>query len=227
MSQLMKGALAELLGLFCFTFVGAGAICTAAANPGASGLVAVALAHGMMMAINVAALGQFSGGHFNPAVSVALWINGRSPAKQTVAYIVAQVAGAFLAAAFLKQVFPAYATAAPFLGATLPGAGITPAVALWVEIGLTFVLMLAIYGTAVAPRGPRGLVPFAVGGAIAVDILLGGPLTGASMNPARTLGPALATGNFSDLWVYLVGPVIGALVAGWVSESLLLPGGKK
>src|ERR1041384_1307132 len=149
MSQLMKGALAELLGLFCFTFVGAGAICTSVAGGGPVNLVAIALAHGMMMAINVAALGQFSGGHFNPAVSIALWLNGRSPTRQTVVYVLAQVAGAFLAAVFLKQVFPAFATAAPFLGATLPGAGITPAVALWVEIGLTFVLMLAIYGTAV------------------------------------------------------------------------------
>lgn len=227
MSQLMKGSLAELLGLFCFTFVGAGAICTGAANGGAGGLVAVALAHGMMMAINVAALGHVSGGHFNPAVSIALWANGRSPLKQTIAYIVAQVAGAFLAAALLKQIFPAFGAAAPFLGATLPGAGVTPGVACWVEIGLTFVLVLAIFGTAVAPRGPRALVPFAVGGAIAVDILAGGPLTGASMNPARTLGPVLATGNTQDLWVYLVGPVLGALLAGWLYESLLIPGGKK
>ena len=227
MSQLMKGALAELLGLFCFTFVGAGAICTGAANAGAVGLVGVALAHGMMMAINVAALGHVSGGHFNPAVSIALWLNGRSPAKQTLVYILAQVAGAVLAAWSLKQVFPAFAASAPFLGATLPGAGITPGVALWVEIGLTFVLVLAIFGTAVSPKGPRGLVPFAVGGSIAVDILVGGPLTGASMNPARTLGPALVTGNFQDLWVYLVGPVLGALVAGWLSETLLIPGGRK
>src|SRR5262245_55853086 len=102
MSQLMKGALAELLGLFTFTFIGAGAIWSVAAGSG-GGLVAIALAHGMMMAINVAALGGISGGHFNPAVTVALWATGRSPVKQSIAYIVAQVAGAFAAAALLKQ----------------------------------------------------------------------------------------------------------------------------
>ncbi len=227
MSQLMKGALAEALGLFCFTFVGAGAICTAVAGGGPVNLVAIALAHGMMMAINVAALGHVSGGHFNPAVSIALWANGRSGLKLTVVYVLAQVAGSFVAAAALKQVFPAFVTAAPFLGATLPGAGIVPGVAFWIEFCLTFVLVLAVFGTAVSPKGPHGLVPFAVGGAIAVDILVGGPLTGASMNPARTLGPVLATGNVQDLWVYIAGPILGGLAAGWLSESLLIPGGKK
>jgi len=223
MSQSMKASLAEFLGVFFFVFKGAGAICTDAVTHGQVGLVGIALAHGLMMAINIAALGHISGGHFNPAVTIALATINKISVRDAAAYIVAQLLGAGVAGFVLKAIFPALATAAPFLGATLPGTGLEPQAVLWVEIVLTFVLLTAVYGTAVAPGGPRGVVPFAVGLAIAVDILAGGPLSGASMNPARTMGPVFATGNVENLWIYWVGPILGALGAVWVYDSLLAP----
>lgn len=223
MSQSMKASLAEFLGVFFFVFIGAGAICTDAVTHGQVGLVGIALAHGLMMAINIAALGHISGGHFNPAVTIALATINKISIKDAVAYVIAQLAGAGVAGLALKAIFPALATAAPFLGATLPGEGIDPQSALWIEIVLTFVLLTAVYGTAVAPGGPRNVVPFAVGLAIAVDILAGGPLSGASMNPARTMGSVFATGNTENLWIYWVGPLLGALGAVWVYDSLLAP----
>ncbi len=230
MSQTGKAFAGEFLGLFAFTLVGAGAICTAAAGnafPGA--LLAVALAHGLMMAINVASLGGLSGGHFNPAVTIAMLMTGRTTAANAALYIVAQCLGSAAAAYVLAAVFPAFTSAAPFLGATLGNGSLTPGVMMWVEFFLTFLLVSAIFGTAVNPKGPKALTPFVVGGTIAVDILIGGPLTGASMNPARTFGPALICGGeaLKDLWLYIVGPVLGGLAAAWLHEYWLIPGGKK
>jgi len=223
MSQSMKASLAEFIGVFFFVFIGAGAICTDAITHGSVGLVGIALAHGLMMAINIAALGHISGGHFNPAVTIALATINKISVKDAASYVVAQLLGAGAAGFLLKAIFPSLASAAPYLGATLPGNGIDPSTCLLIEIVLTFVLLTAVYGTAVAPGGPRGVVPFAVGLAIAVDILAGGPLSGASMNPARTMGPVFATGNTDLLWIYWVGPVGGALAAVWLYESLLAP----
>jgi aquaporin TIP len=225
MSQSTKAALAEMMGLFFFTFIGAGAICVAArleAAP-AVGLLLAAAAHGLMMALNIAALGHVSGGHFNPAVSISLAINGRLGAADAVRYVAAQILGAALAAWTLAKVFPEFAAAAPWLGATLRGAAVSPGAAFWVELILTFILVSVVYGTAVHPSGPRALAPFAIGLAIAVDILAGGPLTGASMNPARTMGPALVTGNRADLWLYWTAPLIGGALAAWVFECWLMP----
>lgn len=230
MGQHGKAFAGEFLGLFAFTLVGAGAICTAATvGAGPAALVAIALAHGMMMAINVASLGHLSGGHFNPAVTVAMLMTGRSTWANAFSYIVAQCLGATAAAYVLSQVFPAMTSAAPFLGATLGGAGLTPGVVFWVEFFLTFLLVSAIFGTAVNPKGPKALTPFVVGGTIAVDILMGGPLTGASMNPARSFGPAVICGGeaLKDFWVYVAGPVLGGLSAAWLHEYWLIPGGSK
>ncbi len=223
MSHSMKASLAEFIGMFFFVFIGAGAICTDAVTHGQVGLVGIALAHGLMMAVNIAALGHISGGHFNPAVTIALATVGKVSLRDAASYVVAQLLGAGLAGFVLKGIFPALATAAPYLGATLPGNGIDPQACLWIEGILTFALLTAIYGTAVAAGGSRAIVPLAVGLTIAVDILAGGPLTGASMNPARTMGPVFATGNTDLLWIYWVGPVGGAVAAVWIYESLLAP----
>jgi MIP family channel proteins len=223
MSQTMKASLAEFIGVFFFVFIGAGAICTDAITHGSVGLVGIALAHGLMMAINIAALGHISGGHFNPAVTIALATINRISVRDAAAYVASQLLGAGVAGFALKSIFPSLVTAAPFLGATLPGNGIDAQGALLIEVVLTIVLLTAVYGTAVAPGGPRGVVPFAVGLAIAVDILAAGPLSGASMNPARTMGPVFATGNTDLLWIYWVGPVLGALAAVWIYDALLAP----
>jgi MIP family channel proteins len=231
MSQNGKAFAAEFLGLFAFTLVGAGAICTAAAiGAGPAALVSIALAHGLMMAINVASLGHLSGGHFNPAVTVAMLLTGRATWARAFTYVVAQCLGAFAAAKVLAGVFPDFVAAAPYLGATLGSAAdLTPGVKMWVEFLLTFLLVSAIFGTAVNPRGPKTLTPFVVGGTIAVDILIGGPLTGASMNPARSFGPMAVCGGAAaaDAWLYWVGPLLGGCAAAWLHEYWLIPGGAK
>lgn len=228
MSASNKALLAEFAGLFCFTFIGAGAICTTALTHGEPGLVGIALAHGLMMAINIAGLGQFSGGHFNPAVTIALWSTGRCGTTQAVRYVAAQLAGSALAAFALRQAFPAEVLGAgAYLGATLPGGAVTAGQAAWIEFILTFILVTAVFNVAVSSGGARNLAPFAIGLTIGVDILAAGPLTGASMNPARSFGPQLITGNWQDAWIYYVGPILGGLAAGWVSHHLLLSGGAK
>lgn len=226
MTNSTKAALAEFLGLFFFTLIGAGAICANALTRGEVGLVGIALAHGLMMAINIAGLGQFSGGHFNPAVTLALWSTGRCGGVQAIRFIAAQLLGSAAAAYVLRLALPPEVQGAgAFLGATLPGASISEVQAVWIEGLLTFVLVAAVYGVAVAPGGAKLLAPFVIGLAIAVDILAGGPLTGASMNPARSFGPQIVTGNWQAAWVYYVGPLLGGLAAGWLYELLLSPAG--
>ena len=225
MNQSMRAALAEMTGMFCFVFIGAGSICTNQITGGAVGLVGIALAHGVVLSIMIASLGHISGGHFNPAVTIALTTTGRCSVTQMISYIGAQLLGAGLAGCALKLAFPAEVLGAPvYLGATLVStAHISAGQAVWIEGIMTFVLMMAIFGTAVDSRGAKILAPFAIGLVVAVDIFVGGPLTGASMNPARTMGPALVTGEYAHLWVYWVGPVLGALAAAWLYDCLLLP----
>lgn len=211
--RLAAPLVAETLGTFLFVLIGAGSIVVATFAPSAApGLVGVALAHGLALAVLVSALGAVSGGHFNPAVTFALWLGGRIDARTGIAYVAAQLMGAVVAGLALRAVFPESAWQPSHIGTPGLAAGISPAVGIGLEAVLTIVLVLAVFGTAVDPRGPR-LGGFAIGMAVAADILVGGPLTGAAMNPARWFGPAVASGFLDNAIVWIVGPLLGAAAA--------------
>ena len=215
--------IAEAVGTFLFFFVGAGSVVLGdylAANGGTGpGLLGVALAHGLALAVLVSALGAVSGGHFNPAVTFGVWIMGRITPMRAVLYVVAQLVGGLAAGLALKIVFPD-AWQASNIGTPALGAGITPAIGIGIEAVLTAFLVLAVIGTAVDARAPK-IGGLAIGLAVAADILVGGPLTGAAMNPARWFGPAVAAGAYADWYVWWIGPAIGAAVAALIYRSSL------
>ena len=215
--------IAEAFGTFLFFFVGAGSVVMGdylATNGGSGpGLLGVALAHGLALAVLVSALGAVSGGHFNPVVTLAVWIMGRITPMRGALYVVAQLAGGLAAGLALKVAF-ADAWQASNIGTPALGPGITPALGIGIEAILTALLVLAVIGTAVDSRAPK-IGGLAIGLAVAADILVGGPLTGAAMNPARWFGPAVAAGAYADWYVWWIGPAIGAAVAALVYRSTL------
>ena len=214
---------AEAVGTFLFFFVGAGSIVLGdylVANGGTGpGLLGVALAHGLALAVLVSSLGAVSGGHFNPAVTLAVWIMGKITPARAALYVVAQLVGGLAAGLALKLVF-ADSWQASNIGTPALGAGITPALGIGIEAVLTALLVLAVLGTAVDSRGPK-IGGLAIGLAVAADILVGGPLTGAAMNPARWFGPAVAAGAYADWYVWWIGPLIGAAAAALLYRSTL------
>lgn len=213
---------AEGVGTFLFFFVGAGSILAGAGLAGGGGapdLVAVAFAHGLVLAVMVSSFGAISGGHFNPAVTFGVWVLGRIGGMRALWYVWAQAIGALLAGVALFAVFGDAGRSAG-LGTPALGPGISPLVGIAVEAILTMVLLFAVFGTAVDPRAPR-VGGFAIGLAIAADILMGGPLTGAAMNPARWLGPAVVAGEYADWYVWWIGPLLGAAAAGLIYRLLL------
>lgn len=214
---------AEGVGTFLFFFVGAGSVLATAgvlSGPGGTpDLVAVALAHGLVLAVLVSSFGAISGGHFNPAVTFGVWVLGRIDGRRALWYVWAQALGALAAGIALFLVFGDAGHAAG-LGTPALGPGVSPFTGIAIEAVLTMVLLFAVFGTAVDPRAPK-LGGFAIGLAIAADILIGGPLTGAAMNPARWLGPAVVAGAYADWYVWWIGPLLGAAVAGLIYRSLL------
>ena len=208
----------EFIGTFTLIFIGAGSII---ATQGTN-LVAIALGHGFAIAVMVSAFGHVSGGLYNPALTVGLWVTRRMNTPDTVAYIVVQLAGATFAALCLLVLFPEQSRDVTSLGTPVLG-GVSFVQGVGIELLLTFFLMLAVFGTAIDSRGPKvgGLF---IGLVIAMDIAAGGPLTGASMNPARTFGPALISGTWDDHLVYWIGPIIGAVVAALVYHYVVLDG---
>jgi MIP family channel proteins len=172
----------------------------------------VAFAHGITLAVLVSALGAVSGGHFNPAVTVAVRLAGRIRWSHAVLYVVAQLAGAVGAGLALRAVFPESSWGPTNIGTPALGEGIGIGAGIAIEAVLTVLLVLAVFGTAIDPRGPK-IGGLAIGLAVAADIMMGGPLTGAAMNPARWFGPAVASGSFDNWYVWWVGPLIGAIVA--------------
>jgi MIP family channel proteins len=213
-NRLTSVLVAEALGTFLFFFVGMGAVITTTWIQGADlgGLVTVALAHGLALAVLVSALGPVSGGHFNPAVTFGVWITGRIDAVRGGMYVVAQLIGAVLAALALRIVFNEAAWGPVNLATpeVLGGVGIVQAIV--IEAILTVLLLVAVFGTAIDPRAPK-IGGLAIGLAVAADILMGGPLTGAAMNPARWFGPAVVSGSFDNWYVWWIGPLVGAAVA--------------
>lgn len=226
-----NGVIAELIGTFMFFFVGIGAAATVerfgtqgaavgfAPDPAASWLL-VALAHGVVLAVLVSALGAVSGAHFNPAVTFGVWLAGHIPTRRAIAYVLAQLIGGLLAAWSLRLAFSA--ATAPSLGTPALGPDVDPLVGAGIEAVLTLILLVAVFGTAIDARGAK-VGGLAIGFAVGADILMGGPLTGAAMNPARWFGPAAVTGAWDNGWVWIVGPLIGAAVAALIYRFFFLP----
>lgn len=211
-----RALLAEACGTFWFVLVGAGAIVTNNMTGGVVGLVGVALAFGLALAVAISCFGAISGAHFNPAVTVALAIAKKHPWDRVPTYIGAQLAGALLAGIFLRLIFdhaPA-AVEATALGTPTVARGVTLLTAIIIEALLTIFLVWAVFGTAVSPNAPR-IAGFGIGLSVVAATLFASPLTGASMNPARWFGPALASGQLAGGAVHLLGPLIGAAVAGF------------
>jgi MIP family channel proteins len=225
MSWLLRSAIAEFIGTFALIFIGAGSIVAAGIAGASGGLVGVALAHGLTIAVMVSALGHVSGGHFNPAVSFAFLVTGRLSPAICLVYWIAQLLGGMAGSLALLGTFPADAITAAGAGVpVLNGVGVGAGIA--IEALLTFFLVTAVFGTAVDPRGPK-VGGFGIGLTIALDILAGGPLTGASMNPARTFGPALAFNVWNDHLVYWIGPLVGGALAALIYHHVLMPSPKE
>jgi len=212
----MKALIAELVGTFALVFIGAGSICTDSLTSGGIGLLGIALAHAVVLSIMVSACMYISGSHFNPAVTIAIWSLKKISGKTALKYILFQLLGAVMGAILLLIIFPKDAWEPVFLGTPTLGPNISFASGVLVEAILTFFLVFAILATAVDPKGPKQLSGFSIGLVLLFDILMGGPLTGAAMNPARTFGPALISGFWSAHLVYWVGPIIGSLLAVFV-----------
>ncbi|HYO24174.1 MAG TPA: MIP/aquaporin family protein [Lacipirellulaceae bacterium] len=235
--------LAEAIGTFFLCFAGIAAILsTGAPIESGVGLVGIALAHGFALAVAVNAFGGVSGAHFNPAVTIAMLVVGRIRSDRAVQYILAQIAGATIAAWACQSFFPLEVVNDADLGIPLPGplpgaegAWVTVRTLLGVEFVLTFLLVTAIFGTAVDTRGQGVKIGgFGIGLTVAFNILACGKVTGASMNPARSFGPALVhklTGGtagaaaFDYHWCYWLAPVAGAIVAALVYEKMILGSG--
>src|SRR5213083_957036 len=214
---------AEACGTFWFFFIGAGTILTDSVIAG-GGLLPIALAHGITLAIAVSAFGPLSGGHFNPAVTFALAIAGRHPWSRVPTYWIAQLVGGLAAGFALRVVFD-FALAAidkTHLGTPALANGVSVSIGIGVEALLTIFLVWAVYGTAVSPLAPR-IAGFGIGLTVAADILMGGPVTGAAMNPARWFGPAVAAGFYDNGLVYWIGPLLGAAIAGLSYRYVFAP----
>lgn len=220
----ISSALAEFIGTFFLCFAGIAAILSnTTAVGGGGGLVAIALAHGLALSVAVNAFGGVSGAHFNPAVTAGMLVTGRITPPSAAVYVVAQLAGATVAAAACKAIFPAAAVAQANLGIPLPAPWVTTGVIVLLEFILTFLLVTAVFGTAVEPRGAGVKIGgFGIGLTVAFDILAGGPVTGASMNPARSFGPALVQGYWEWHHLYWIAPIAGGIVAALVYQHLIL-----
>jgi aquaporin Z len=226
--------IAEFLGAFALTFFGAGAICAdQLIRHGAFGpidLLLIAAAHAVVLGVMVSALGHISGGHFNPAVTMAALIGRHIGPALAVMYWATQLVAAIAAAGLLLYFFPTAVTKAVSIGAPAPGPGVDVTHAFVIEIVLTIFLVTVVYATAIDPRGAFGKIAgIAIGAVLFFDILVGGPLTGAAMNPARAFGPAIVSGivDGNHFLIYWLGPVIGGAVAALLYQNLLLRGNGK
>ena len=210
-------AVAEFVGTFALVFVGAGSIAIG------NDLVGVALAHGLVIAVMASAVGHISGGHFNPAVTLGFLVTRRMAPSLAVVYWVTQFVAAVAGALLLTLVLPDSLTDPVALGTPLVGDPIGAGAAVVIEAVLTFFLVWVIFATAADPRGTfTSIAGLAIGLTITLDILMGGPLTGAAMNPARAFGPELVAGEWGDAWVWYLGPVLGAVAAALLYEGLYL-----
>lgn len=217
-----REAVAEFVATLCFVILGVGAVVSSGIFLGdeetvtLSSMLVIALGHGMAIAIMVAATARISGAHLNPAVTFSAVLTRKIGVAKGGMYVMAQLMGAILAAFLIKAIIPDALEGG--LGSHALGSGITSGAGLAIEIILTFILVFVIFATAMDSRGPVHLAPIAIGLAVMVDIFVGLPLTGASMNPARSFGPALAAGAWADHWIFWAGPLTGASLAALLYE---------
>lgn len=227
----VRPLLAEFIGPFALVFIGAGALMAAVTQGYDTGvaILIVALAHGLAFGLMIAAAGHISGGHYNPAVTIALFIGGRAGAMKSAAYIVAQLAGAVFAAVLLKQIFDesntSLADAVPRVNYddSADGLIVGRQNAIIVEVMTTFFLVYVIHGVSVDRRGGHAIAPLAIGLTVTMGMLMAGPLTGGAMNPARQFGPALIEGEWKDWWIFWVAPIAGGILASIVHNYIFIP----
>jgi aquaporin Z len=216
--ELVRKMTVEAVGAFALSFIGVGAILYGGPNS----LVTVALAHGFVIAVMVCAAGHISGGHFNPAVTFGFLVTKRIPGREAVAYWVAQLGAAVLGALAVRATLP---NNVPNIkpGLTVLAPGVSWGSGFVIEFILTFFLVFVIFGVAVDPRGSFAAVAgIPIGLTISLDIMMGGPLTGASMNPSRTFGPDVVAGKFTDIWLYFIACPLGAAAAALLYHHLIL-----
>lgn len=215
---LLKKCVAEFIGTFALIFIGIGVIYNSRQPTPGTGLLAIALAHGLTIAVMVSATGAISGGHLNPAVTFGLFVGRKISFRDTLAYWVAQLAGGAAAGFLVLSLLGknAVSNGTPDLGEDVSfGAGVV------IEMVTTFFLVFVVYGSAVDARAPK-IGGLAIGLTVALDILFAGPLTGAAMNPARTFGPALAASHWAHHAVYWIGPMLGGGLAGLIYGCFLI-----
>ena len=219
-----QAAVAEFLAVFILVFVATGSTSLAAVfgeGLASADVILIGAANGLAIAVGIAAFYRVSGAHINPAVTIAAVVTGNACAARGVIYIVFQLAGAVAASAFVRTV-----SDVPSLGVhQVNAAHLSPAAGLGLEIVITYILVLVVFATAVDPRPNRLLIPIAVGGIVAINNFVALPLTGASMNPARSFGPAFVYASWAQHWIYWVGPIVGAVAAG-VSYTLFFGTGE-
>jgi aquaporin TIP len=211
-----RRAAGEFVGTFALVFIGVGSLIY-------GNIVGVAFAHGLVIAVMASAVGHITGGHFNPAVTLGFLVTRRMAASLAALYMIVQVGAATLAALVLKWVLPNAAYDGVNGGAPSLQNGLNGGQGVVVEAILTFFLLWVIFATAADPRGTfKQIAGLAIGFTIVLDILMGGGLTGAAMNPARSLGPEIVSGNWDDWWVYIIGPFCGGVIAAVIYEVLYL-----
>ncbi len=231
MGAKLRPLTAEFIGTFGLVFIGGGSVVVNEARSGALGLSGIALAHALVLAVMVTALMRISGAHFNPAVTLGIWLTNKIDAKDAGLYVVTQLIAAVVAALLIKELLPAVAGEIAGYGTPRIAGDIDFVKAIVIEAILTLFLVSAVFGTAVSSEAPSGIGGFAIGLVLLFDILVGGPLTGAAMNPARAFGPALIAGEWVGHAAYWVGPLLGGAAAALVWGKVLLPkeedGGEK
>jgi aquaporin TIP len=221
-----RRGVAEFIGAFTLIFIGAGAAVAANASHDTT-LIGVAIANGVAIAVMVSALGHISGGHFNPAITFGFLITRRIKPALALLYWVAQFGGAALAALLVRNLLPRASSEAVNLGVPALGNGVDASSGFLLEAIFTFFLVWVVFATAVDPRGTfKSIAGLAIGLAITIDVLFGGPFTGAAMNPARAFGPQLVGDHWSHAWVWYAGPVLGGVVAAVAYELLYLRPGR-
>jgi MIP family channel proteins len=212
--------LAEAIGTFFLCFAGVSAICVDKMGSG-SGLLGIAVAHGLALAVAISALGKVSGGHCNPAVTTTMIATRQMPPMDGLVYIVSQLIGGTLAGLAARAAFPVKVYLSAGGGVPTPAPEVSMGIAILLEAIATFFLLIAVFGTAVDAKAPN-IGGFGIGLTVAFDILAIGPMTGASMNPARTFGPGLAAGVWTGHLIYWIGPILGGVIAGFVYTKLFM-----
>ena len=222
MGAKLRPLTAEFIGTFGLVFIGAGSIVVNEARSGALGLLGVALAHAVVLSVMVTALMRISGAHFNPAVTFGLWLANKIDAKDAGFYVLTQLVAAVVAALLVKTLLPSMAGEVTGYGVPRIASDVDLIQAILIEAILTFFLVSAVFGTAVSPEAPSGIGGFGIGLVLLFDILVGGPLTGAAMNPARAFGPAAIANDWVGQGAYWIGPLLGGAVAALVWGKVLL-----